>query len=98
MIVSNNRLLKLFVFVFVVCIAFSALSSCKRKNKGTPIDHDVIFSLDVETVLVLGEGMNSADVDNIRAAYYSACRKSIEIVSSDSQQKEHPMAYTHDHA
>lgn len=89
MIVSNNRLLKLFTFVFIGCLTVLTISSCKPKNKASPIDHDVIFSPDVETVLVWGEGMSSADVENIRAAYYSACRKSIEVVSSNSQKKEH---------
>ncbi len=84
---------KTFKFIWiglVFCLLLSGLVSCKDKSEGSSntepaaVDDEVIYSPYVNTAIILGEGIEEADVSLIRSTYYKKIGKEISIATASS--------------
>ncbi len=74
--------------MLVMSLIIFSLGSCKKSGDGadsTPsvVDDDVIYSPQVNTTIILGEGIKESDVTAIKTAYYKKVGKELSIGSSD---------------
>ncbi len=83
----------IWLLLAIISLAFG-LVSCKKPDNGKEeppavVDDDVIYSPYIDTTIVLGEGIDSRDVNSLRTTYYKKVGKEISVSSAESTPLSH---------
>ena len=86
-----KRIIKTVFGVIALTAAILLMSSCKlsKNDKDIAVVDDSIFSPNIDSVLVLGEGASDEQAKRIKDTYYSLLQKELKVAASESEKTEH---------
>ncbi len=88
-----SKFVKRVLLLLTLFVVVSGLASCAPEEDftggGTPTDENAIYSPGTETVLVLGDGVDKSQVENIRITYKKLVGKEIVVSPASSVAAPH---------
>ena len=88
-----KKTIKGILLVVVCALCVTALASCWFKKDSSAGDQnssdEVVYSLNTQAVIILGEGISRSDVSPIKSAYFETVGKDIYIINSDTSKSSH---------